>query len=105
MKLPVHANRTNFKHGDLFVPWTLKDPRAKSSSSSCPNGESTSEQQPVSESDDASCVVGKKDVHHRFYHVFARGELEELARSVPGLVVEQVYYEQGNWCLLFSKNA
>ena len=84
LKLPVHASRTNFKHGDLFVPLTLKKPGTRKE---------------ASETGDEN--VDDK-VHHRFYHVFCRGELESMARTIECIVVEEVYYEQGNWCLVFS---
>ena len=38
---------------------------------------------------------------HRFYHVFEEGELETLVKGVPGLEIEQTWYDQGNWCVVF----
>ena len=71
--LPVHANRTNFKHNDLLVPWK------------CQN-----------------------DSFHRFYHVFEHGELEMLLNQALGpqlIEIQELYYDQGNWCVSFVKKA
>ncbi|CAG0922449.1 unnamed protein product [Notodromas monacha] len=84
VKLPVHKNRSNFKHSDLLVPWTLK----KMEDGGFDKPEELNE---------------SSKIHHRFYHVFSRGELFRLAETVEGLVIDDVYYEEGNWCLVFSK--
>lgn len=39
----------------------------------------------------------------RFYHVFENGELESLCSDVPSTEVENVYYDQGNWCVVLKK--
>lgn len=74
-KLCVHTNRTAFESQDLLVPWHLK-------------GEVKARPGPV---------------FHRFYHVFQRGELEDLCTSVSGVEVQQSYYDQGNWCVILQK--
>ena len=79
--LPVHDNRTDFKHSDVLVPWKLN-----------PNSPSL---QNVSEE--------KGEVFLRFYHVFSDGELEKLCRRIRNLKVRQMYYDQGNWCIEFEK--
>ncbi|RZF38312.1 hypothetical protein LSTR_LSTR016255 [Laodelphax striatellus] len=66
--LPVHNNRTQFKHDDILVPWT-----------------------------------NKNETFFRYYHVFREGELEELCSCVSEIQVEKVYYDQGNWCVVFEK--
>ena len=74
LRLPVHENRTNFKHNDLLVPWKNK-------------------------SDEAT--------FHRFYHVFEEGELESLMYEALGkdkIEIESLFYDQGNWCVIFVKN-
>ena len=73
VRLPVHENRTNFKHNDLLVPWKNK-------------------------SDEAT--------FHRFYHVFDEGELESLMYEALGkdkMEIETLFYDQGNWCVIFTK--
>lgn len=71
--LPIHENRTNFKHNDIFVPWkTQKD---------TPNS----------------------GTFLRYYHVFQEGELEVLSSMVPKISVKHSYYDQGNWCVVLQK--
>ena len=75
LTLPVHENRTNFKHNDLLVPWKKKT--------------------------DTTTL-------HRYYHVFDRGELESLVHKALGVErasIEKVYYDQGNWCIIFAKTS
>ncbi|CAG7823393.1 unnamed protein product [Allacma fusca] len=46
----------------------------------------------------------KSEVHHRFYHVFNQGELEDLILEiVPQPSIIDSYYDQGNWCARFQK--
>jgi len=73
--LPVHVNRTQFKHQDVLVPWKLKQG-----------------------GDD-----GEDKELKRFYHVFEEGELEELVNRAGGLEVLDSYYDQGNWCCIARK--
>ena len=72
--LPVHVNRTQFKHQDLLVPWKTK-----------------------TEEDGAS------KEWKRYYHVFEEGELENLIGETEKLKVVESYYDQGNWCCIFEK--
>ena len=74
--LPVHVNRTQFKHQDVLVPWKLK------------------------QSEDQG---GDKEFK-RYYHVFEEGELENLILKVDGLSVIESFYDQGNWCCIARKN-
>jgi hypothetical protein len=43
----------------------------------------------------------------RYYHVFHKGEMEELLgllqeRRVP-VEMEEVFYDKGNWCMIMIK--
>jgi alkylated DNA repair protein alkB family protein 8 len=81
VSLPVHENRTNFKHSDLLVPWKTK---------------------PTNENNFSTAT------YHRFYHVFEEGELENLIQeSAVGkcISIEKSYYDQGNWCVIFMKTS
>lgn len=73
--LPIHTNRTQFKHSNLLVPWKLK-----SKDSTTP--EST---------------------FLRFYHVFEDNELIELCKRINNIEILNSYYDQGNWCVEFKK--
>ncbi|GIY66674.1 alkylated DNA repair protein alkB homolog 8 [Caerostris extrusa] len=42
------------------------------------------------------------NVHHRFYHVFVKGELESLVQKC-GAQIESSYYDDGNWCVILIK--
>lgn len=80
-QLPVHRNGTSFKQQDMFVPWT--DKRNKSQ----PNEKAT--------------VGGKQEL--RYYHLFRKGELEELIERIPTLRIQKSYYDNGNWAVQVQK--
>ncbi|CAI2387862.1 unnamed protein product [Moneuplotes crassus] len=42
-------------------------------------------------------------IYHRYYHVFKKGELEALINKIPGLKIEQSYYDHANWCVVLEK--
>lgn len=49
-------------------------------------------------------VEGSRD--ERFYHVFKRGELEEMVKShIPSLTVTDTTYRSGHWCITLSKTS
>ncbi|XP_058832798.1 alkylated DNA repair protein alkB homolog 8 [Topomyia yanbarensis] len=70
--LPIHTNRTQFQHQDLLVPWKLRNEEQE-----------------------------KKATFLRYYHVFEKHELDDLCRAVEGISIEESYYDQGNWCVVF----
>ncbi|CAH2260497.1 alkylated DNA repair protein alkB homolog 8 [Pararge aegeria] len=78
INLPIHENRTQFKHNDLLVPWKLR----KIKENKLENQSNTT--------------------LLRYYHVFEEGELDRLC-GVPDLVVERSFYEEGNWCVICRK--
>lgn len=39
----------------------------------------------------------------RFYHVFEKGELENLCSEIPLTEARDAYYDQGNWCIVLEK--
>jgi alkylated DNA repair protein alkB homolog 8 len=39
----------------------------------------------------------------RYYHLFDRGELREIAETVPGMTEIKEEYDQDNWVLTFTK--
>ncbi|XP_051842883.1 alkylated DNA repair protein alkB homolog 8 isoform X2 [Antechinus flavipes] len=91
-KLPVHTNRTSFHSQDVLVPWHLKRG---------PTREKHAEPQKLK-----SDPVGLPDptpVFHRYYHVFCEGELEAACRMLNNISIQQSYYDQGNWCVIFKK--
>ena len=77
IKMPVHKNRTNFIKQDMLVPWKEKK---------------------LNDSDKENSEI----IHHRYYHVFYEGELENLVTENNGHILSS-YYDKGNWCVLFQK--
>ena len=41
----------------------------------------------------------------RFYHVFEQDELIEMCEEISNIRILNNYYDQGNWCIVFSKIA
>lgn len=39
----------------------------------------------------------------RYYHVFQENELTQLCMEVPAVMIKEVYYDQGNWCVILEK--
>ncbi|XP_012216254.1 alkylated DNA repair protein alkB homolog 8 isoform X2 [Linepithema humile] len=39
----------------------------------------------------------------RYYHVFQEGELAKLCAEVSTASIKEVYYDQGNWCVILEK--
>ena len=81
--LPVHENRTEFKHTDVLVPWKLKLKTPV-----------VEELEPIIE----------PPTFLRFYHVFTEGELESLCSSISNITVCRSYYDEGNWCVEFKRD-
>ncbi|XP_057661994.1 alkylated DNA repair protein alkB homolog 8 [Diorhabda carinulata] len=73
VSLPIHINRTQFKHDDMLVPWKLKR----------------------NKENDRTFL--------RFYHVFVENELDNLCKKIKNVVITKSYYDQGNWCVIINK--
>lgn len=78
VNLPVHENRTQFKHQDLLVPWKLRKVNENKLSSQPDN------------------------TLLRYYHVFEENELDELCKEA-NFTIEDSFYEEGNWCVVCKK--
>ncbi|XP_012286796.1 alkylated DNA repair protein alkB homolog 8 [Orussus abietinus] len=39
----------------------------------------------------------------RYYHLFEEGELSQLCSEISSCQVNEVYYDQGNWCAILEK--
>ena len=95
----MHENRTNFKNTDLLVPWKTNVRDNEDNYKPATVAES-------SKQDNFLLQGSEKDqskTFHRFYHVFEEGELERLILSVSNLEIVNSYYDQGNWCVIFTK--
>ena len=42
-------------------------------------------------------------VFQRYYHLFCKGELEQLAAPLPGVGSVKTFYDKDNWCLVMEK--
>ncbi|XP_015244795.1 PREDICTED: alkylated DNA repair protein alkB homolog 8 isoform X1 [Cyprinodon variegatus] len=112
-KLSVHTNRTAFNSQDLLVPWHLKGRKTQGvEEASCrfssrgePSllGSDSSLSSDTTENPDQFLSDRPVPVFHRYYHVFQQGELEELCVQVTGVQVQTSYHDQGNWCVVLTK--
>lgn len=100
---------------NYFVPWHVPFHRAESrkamaasaaasdSGSEAPQShEGVAHASPRSSAptvDEAKGTV----VFQRYYHLFAKGELESLVSSIQGVAVVESYYDRSNWCVVFEK--
>lgn len=39
----------------------------------------------------------------RYYHVFQEGELAKLCTEISAVSINEIYYDQGNWCVILEK--
>lgn len=88
----IHKNRTQFEQQDLLVPWHLRGQASKGQASKNPENLG-----------DDSKSTAKEKVFFRYYHVFVKGEMEELCQTIENVRVKETYYDQGNWCVIFQK--
>ena len=42
-------------------------------------------------------------VYHRYYHVFKKGELEELLKRFENISIVESYFDHANWCCILRK--
>lgn len=75
MSLPIHVNRTQFKHKDILVPWKMKNVQTNDN----------------------------KSIFLRYYHVFDEKELEKMCSKISNIEILNSYYDEGNWCAIIRK--
>uniref|UniRef100_A0A8C8EKY9 Fe2OG dioxygenase domain-containing protein n=1 Tax=Oncorhynchus tshawytscha TaxID=74940 RepID=A0A8C8EKY9_ONCTS len=97
-KLSVHTNRTAFNSQDLLVPWHLKG----GGRGGCNQGRGGGSKNTLDPPTEAQAPA-PSPVFHRYYHVFQKGELEELCVRVRGVAIQRSYHDQGNWCVILKK--
>ncbi|KAG0275615.1 tRNA methyltransferase, has a role in tRNA modification [Linnemannia exigua] len=72
-----------------------------SSSSSAPTATAHTTEQPTSEDISAAAPVVEAPVYNRYYHLFHKGELEDLVlRTNKASIVQQGYDRDNWWCIL-----
>ncbi|XP_063725360.1 alkylated DNA repair protein alkB homolog 8-like [Symsagittifera roscoffensis] len=83
--IDYHVNRTEFMQQDLFVPFSKKP-------------------QNVKKSQQSSEIMNKMETYYRFYHLFLKGELEQLCvEACSNVEIVDSYYDDGNWCVILRK--
>ena len=59
--------------------------------------------------DDVTASMGVKDEKKRiikfdrYCHVYVEGELEDIVRNCGGVRIDHVFWNEGNWCVVFEK--
>eukprot|EP01026_Neomeris_dumetosa_P012694 TRINITY_DN14425_c2_g1_i6.p3 TRINITY_DN14425_c2_g1~~TRINITY_DN14425_c2_g1_i6.p3 ORF type:complete len:107 (-),score=15.84 TRINITY_DN14425_c2_g1_i6:145-465(-) len=87
----------NGNEGDYLVPWHLPFHRVEA-------GKIVSEQERQQEN-----ATGEIDnrkgaiVFKRYYHLYRKGELEELVQRVKGVKLVESYFDTSNWCAIFQR--
>ena len=45
----------------------------------------------------------KTVVYKRYYHVFKKGELEDMVMKIPNIEITQSYFDHANWVVIIKK--
>jgi alkylated DNA repair protein alkB family protein 8 len=100
---------------DVLVPWNLQAKyESEKKLTDLFENEAGPQEEPIKKEEvsgepenketDILMNEGKKTlVYKRYYHMFKKGELEELVGQVPGLEVQESYYDNDNWCVILKK--
>ena len=78
----------------MFVPWNLQ---YKYEEDSEVINEIIKDKDVINDSEK------KTIVYKRFYHVFQKGELEELISEFKNLEIIESFYDQSNWGVIVKK--
>jgi tRNA (uracil-5-)-methyltransferase TRM9 len=83
---------------DVLVPWRYSEPGKKRKKDSTTVSKQP-QQQPQQPQSGTTGGGGSDDgaVYQRFYHLFRRGELEQLVGQVPVLAIEECVLDHDNW--------
>lgn len=72
-----------FEAADMLIPWHMRTRKEGAT--------------------DERILGDWHEVHRRFYHVYADGELEAELSQVSTLLVKRIYYDHQNWCAVVEK--
>ena len=96
-----------FTTQDVFVEWHLHDTYEKNKKEAENNGSIKKDVQIEQNTGYIETAIKdetkKATIYHRYYHVFKKGELEELINEIPGLKILESYYDHANWCVILEK--
>jgi alkylated DNA repair protein alkB family protein 8 len=87
----LEQDEKKFENQDNFVPWHLQN---------------TYETEQTVDTLGPQIVKEEKKnstVYHRYYHVFKKGELEELLKDFDNLEIIESFYDHANWCCIVRK--
>jgi alkylated DNA repair protein alkB family protein 8 len=87
----LEQDEKKFENQDNFVPWHLQN--------------TYETQQSIETLGPQIIKEDKKNstVYHRYYHVFKKGELEELLKDFDNLKILESFYDHANWCCIVRK--
>ena len=90
----MEQKEKKFKEQDNFVPWHLqKKYENESKVETMENGPN------ITEDKNINCKV-----YQRYYHVFIKGELEDLINKTGIKVeIEKSFFDHANWCCIIKK--
>ena len=91
----MEQKEKKFTEQDNFVPWHLQNRfENETKVETIQNGPN------VTEDKNINCKV-----YQRYYHVFYKGELEDIIKKTGIKVdIEKSYFDHANWCCIIKKN-
>lgn len=81
---------------DVLVPWSMSEFK---------NSDTKNPKEPESKKvkkDETSQEEEEQEVYQRYYHLFKKGELDELVKEAGGTILESGY-DRDNWYIKFQK--
>ena len=89
----LEQTEKKFTKQDNFVPWHLQQKWENDVKVE------TMESGPkIVKEEKINCTV-----YQRYYHVFKKGEIENLIEKISGLEIEKSYFDHANWCCIVKK--
>ena len=86
----------------MFVPWHLQN-KYKDGEGDLKGDETKGEETKEESKEVIESELKKAKVYNRYYHVFKKGELEELVKKVESVSIVKSYYDRDNWCVICEK--
>lgn len=94
-------SRHRFVAQDVLVPWSFRTPGLKKAAAAAEASGALRTEEGVSGTPET--WEEQPPVCQRYCHVYREGELDELLREVPELVVLDSYFDTGNWCAIAQR--
>lgn len=87
----LEQQEKKFTQQDNFVPWHLQGKWEN-------NIKIESLGPDIIKDQKSNCMV-----YQRYYHVFKKGEIEQLINQIEDIEIEYSYYDHANWCCIVKK--